>query len=174
VFHGKILGRESHLGALERFVNLTDECRIIKDRSIIRHRVLEALVGRAGQGDEVVGRLAHGAVNEILGQHHLASHIASAHLRAVALEHGHVEALLDRCFPDNLPEPDHALAPKAARHDFDSILHSLPVLLILSTESRTSWENSGLELLASCHTPVAQMVPAFSFPKGAAWDLIHR
>ena len=34
-------------------------------------------------------------------------------------------------------------------------------------------EYSGLELLASCHIPVAQKVPSFSSPSGAECSLIH-
>ena len=82
--------------------------------------------------------------------HHLASHVAPAHLGAVALEHGHVETLFDRGLAEDLAQPHHALAAEAARHDFDSVFHIVPVLLIFSTFSRTCSENSGLELLASC------------------------
>jgi cysteine synthase B len=65
-------------------------------------------------------------------------------------------------------EPDDALAAKSACDYFYSLFHSAPVLLIFSTEFQTSSENSCLELLASCHTPVAQMVSGFSSPMGAA------
>ena len=92
----------------------------------------------------------------------------------MALQHGDMEVLFDTRLSDDLAQSDDTLAAETACHDFYAIFHIFPVLLILSTVSWTNSWNSGLELLASCQTPVAQMVSSFSCPRGAEWDLIQR
>ena len=118
---------------------------------------------------------SHMGLSMVLGESTTwAAHVAAAHLGAVALEHGHPQALLHRGLAQYLAQAHHALAAEAAGHYLQSVFHSAPVLLILFTEAQTCSLNSGREPVASCQTPVAHTVFSSASSRGLARSLIHR